>query len=80
MLLKEKISKEFTKESLRDRVNPKTTGKFQRKVRNISLGIASGAGTTAALLPSGNAKIISAIVAGLFTFIGTIAHSDKSNK
>ena len=70
---------DFSKD-LKERADPKTTGKFWRKVRNIAFGIASGAGSTAVLLPDGKAKLYSAIITGIFTFIGTIAHSDKSNK
>jgi hypothetical protein len=75
--LKNKASKEFSKESLKKRADPKTTGSFWKKVRNIAGTIGAGL-LAAAGFTTGTTRLVLAVSGGLLEAVGAIAHADTS--
>lgn len=65
---------------IKERADPKTTGKFWRKIRNVAASIASGGVIVMGVLPDGKAKLITGVVTGIATALSLGAHADKSNK
>lgn len=70
---------EFSKD-VKERIDPKTTGNFWRKVRNVSGSIAAGLTIAIQFIPDGNAKIITGLLLGLSTIISGTSHLDKSKQ
>jgi len=75
-----KGSLNIVKKEIAERIDPKTTGKFWRKLRNVSGSIAAGLVYAMPYVPSGKLKIAAGLLLGLTTALSIKSHLDKSNK